>query len=61
MTLIRDLFDRQKFHVNKWICLLSKESMEMDIETAKLEKDPNTDMNKILLCAAKVLNKRSFR
>lgn len=34
--------------------------MEMDIETAKLEKDPNTDMNKILLCAAKVLNKRSY-
>ena len=60
ITLIRDLFDRQKFHVNKWNSLLAKESMEMDVETAKLEKDPTTDMNKILLCAAKVLNKRSY-
>ena len=60
ITLIRDLFDRQKYHINKWNIDLAKESMEMDIEVMGLNKEPQTALNIILTDAAKILSKKSY-
>ena len=60
ITLIRDLFDRQKCHINKWNIDLAKESMEMDIEVMKLNKEPQTALNIILTDAAKILSKKKL-
>ena len=59
-TLIKDLFVRQRFHVNKWNKDLFCEDLKMSVEVARLEQLPSTKMISDLIQAAKELNKRAY-
>ncbi len=56
ITLIKDLFCRQKNHVNKTNAIVFGQSKMMEVETSSLKKDQNTNMNKQLLQAAQHMN-----
>ena len=56
-NLIKDLFARQRYHINKWNDTLYKEHVKMETELVNLRKiiaDPN------LIMAAIELNKSSY-
>jgi len=59
-TLIKDLFIRQRTHVNKWNKDLFAEDLKMSVEVSRLEQLPSSKMTSDLIAAAKVLNKHAY-
>ena len=59
-TLIKDLFIRQRTHVNKWNKDLFAEDLKMSVKVSRLEQLPSSKMTSDLIAAAKVLNKHAY-
>ena len=59
-TLIKDIFIRQRTHVNKWNKDLFAEDLKMSVEVSRLQQLPLTKMTSNLIAAAKILNKHAY-
>ena len=60
-TLVKDLFNRQKRHINKWNKKLFAKDNEMNQEIFKLEQGEDSDQKRNLLKAARELNKIAYK
>ena len=60
MTLIKELFARQKTHINKWNQLLYARNQKMNIKVHCLKQKPPTQTNINLINAAQVLDLNAY-